>query len=149
MVASGHNGLFRSLGPPVSRTNHDVSPVKFPVSKRAASSCSAAAKSWDVSCTVTISGTDLPPGEQITLRDELMSAGSNIATNGAFDTGPFAGSNCAGGTINGGVGAACAVTTDDIISNGGSSTSLIQGRSMDRVGVNSLTLNTHKTVPMR
>lgn len=96
-----------------------VKDPKLSVTKTCAAATWLGNNTWDVSCTVTISGTDLPPGEQITLRDELMSAGSNIATNGAFDTGPFAGSNCAGGTINGGVGAACAVTTDDIISNGG------------------------------
>lgn len=75
---------------------------------------------WDVSCTVTISGSDLPAGQQIALSDELMSSGVNVAVSGAFEQGPFVGSNCGGGTIVGGVGTQCFITTDDITNSGGS-----------------------------
>ncbi len=77
---------------------------------------------WTVQCNVTISGTGLPAGQQIRLSDELTGLGLNGATGGGFNPGPFAGNNCGGGAIAGGIATACDITTDDITNNGGSLT---------------------------
>lgn len=71
---------------------------------------------WSVACTLTITGQNLPNGEQFRVTDELMSSNTQTATFGVMNAGTNA---CGGGPIAGGTMAGCDLTTDMINANGG------------------------------
>lgn len=74
---------------------------------------------WTVECLLTITGQNLPNGQQFRVSDELMSSNTQIATFGTINTGT---NTCGGGTIAGGTMAGCDLTTDLINNNGGTLT---------------------------
>ena len=77
--------------------------------------CSPAQQStpgqWTVACTLTITGQNLPAGQQVRVTDELMSSSTQTAFYGQV-MGPT--NACGGGQMNGGTSSACDITTDDI-----------------------------------
>lgn len=74
---------------------------------------------WDVACEITISGQNLPAGEQIRVVDML---GSSALQNASFGFMTAPGNGCGGGLVSGGFETECIITTDDIINAGGSLT---------------------------
>lgn len=75
---------------------------------------------WTVECTVTISGTNLPSGHQIDLRDGLQGSGSTIINSGVFNPSSSSPQNCTAYVISSGLGSQCTLTSDQITANGGS-----------------------------
>jgi len=77
--------------------------------------CSPAQQSvpgqWTVACVLTITGQNLPAGQQVRVTDELMSSSTQTAVYGQV-MGPT--NACGGGQMNGGTSSACDISTDDI-----------------------------------
>lgn len=74
---------------------------------------------WNVACTLTITGGNLPAGVPLRVTDELMSSGTQTALFGHMNAPTIA---CGGGLITGGAMTACDLTTDDINAAGGTLT---------------------------
>jgi peptidoglycan hydrolase-like protein with peptidoglycan-binding domain len=84
--------------------------------------CGTAAQNgsvWNVDCTITVSGQNLPAGEVIRVMDELNSAGSNNAQSGILSPNGSTYSQCGGGAINNGIASGCDIFVDDLVANGG------------------------------
>ncbi len=93
---------------------------------------------WTVECTVTVSGTNLPSGHQIILKDGLQGAGSTVINSGGFNPSPFLPQSCTGYAIASGLGSQCILTSDQITANGGSISLPYTGTlSGNRLGLNS------------
>lgn len=71
---------------------------------------------WTTACTLTITGQNLPAGEQVSITDELMSSITQTANSGQMNAGT---SLCSTGAIPNGIGSTCTITTDDINAAGG------------------------------
>lgn len=74
---------------------------------------------WTAQCSVTVTGANLPSGQEIRITDELTGSGQTTVDSGYFHTNPLSGSNCGGFAIAGGVGGACSVLSDDLMANNG------------------------------
>lgn len=71
---------------------------------------------WTVQCTLTITGQNLPAGQQLRVTDELMSSSTQSAVFGVMNAHT---NSCGGGPITGGTMAGCDLNTDDINAAGG------------------------------
>ncbi|WP_428539747.1 hypothetical protein [Profundibacter sp.] len=73
---------------------------------------------WNVDCTITVTGQNLPAGEVIRISDEMLSVGQNHAVMGQISQTGIT-SQCGGGMINTGFASSCDISTDDLTANGG------------------------------
>ena len=105
------------LPAPVASDCFEIAPTPNPKdpSIDLVKTCSPAQQStpgqWTVACTLTITGQNLPAGQQVRVTDELMSSATQTAFYGQV-MGPT--NACGGGQMNGGTSSACDITTDDI-----------------------------------
>ena len=81
----------------------------------------AGSTGWDVACTVTITGADLPPGLSITVYDVLSGSNGANPQSGTLSgpAGLSGGVQCSGGLGAGLVLQNCTVSTDDLMAAGG------------------------------
>lgn len=105
------------LPPTVASDCFEIAPTPDPKepSIDLVKTCSPAQQSapgqWAVACTLTVTGQNLPAGQQVRVTDELMSSSTQTAFYGQV-MGPT--NACGGGQMNGGTSSACDITTDDI-----------------------------------
>ncbi|MBN8292460.1 hypothetical protein JI664_10830 [Rhodobacter sp. NTK016B] len=77
---------------------------------------------WHVACAITVSGTNLPGGELVQVRDEVTSSTTQSVWQGAFTPSASWNLSCGGYGVANGIGSACTLTTDFITAQGGSVT---------------------------
>ena len=105
----------------VDLTLPDLPEPSLDISKTCDDPVPAGSTGWDVSCTVTVTGADLPPGLTITLYDVLTGSNGALPQSAAFSgpAGLAGGVQCGSTSGPGMVGRHCAVSTDDLMAAGG------------------------------
>ena len=74
---------------------------------------------WDVTCQITLSGSNLTPGHQIRLSDEMSTVTGYAASTGTLQSST---AQCSGFVTANGAYSGCDLSTDDLIANNGSIT---------------------------
>jgi hypothetical protein len=113
------------LPAPVASDCFEIAPPPTPtldLTKTCSRAVRGANNLWTAQCEVTVSGTNLPAGQSISINDELTGSGQTTVNSGSFDPSPFTGPNCTSSANAGWIGATCEITTDQIMGNGGSVT---------------------------
>ena len=90
---------------------------------------------WDVNCTITLTGANLPAGQNIHISDELMSSPLQSALNGILNPAGGAGACNSNLAVPGGVGSGCVISSDDLAAAGGSMSFTFTGHYQGGAGM--------------